>query len=335
MKPEIIRLRAKFLNELKDKKIVNRHMLFSELDESSRQDHAKIFELENQEGIFFKHAPLNEYTLDCLENNSVYLRDSNTFNDPYEMKAFIMHSKDSLLTNQQKENLLQDFDPEWKNKNRRGRKFILNRINTQRDAEKHIKNLPIYQSIKDKEFFPEANDPNEDYYLSGDDKTLVGCFSSTNKSILMWSHYADNHRGVCIGYDFNKYKHLLYPIDYREDYFDNCSQNVADSPYAADCAKLIKCIEWCYEHEWRIILTEFMVKKLNSFWPTIGNFNTISDFSYCKIYLGAKFDDNFRDNKTKGGAQRVLDIAKKYNISVFKMRMEYGKFRLAEEKLIH
>lgn len=32
---------------------------------------------------------------------------------------------------------------------------------------------------------------------------LVTCFSKTNNSILLWSHYGDSHRGVCIEYDLD------------------------------------------------------------------------------------------------------------------------------------
>ena len=33
--------------------------------------------------------------------------------------------------------------------------------------------------------------------------TLVSCFGSSHDSVLMWSHYADKHRGACIEYEIN------------------------------------------------------------------------------------------------------------------------------------
>ncbi len=33
------------------------------------------------------------------------------------------------------------------------------------------------------------------------DSLLVSCFSETCDSILMWSHYADSHKGVCIEFE--------------------------------------------------------------------------------------------------------------------------------------
>ena len=31
---------------------------------------------------------------------------------------------------------------------------------------------------------------------------LATCFSKRNDSILMWSHYADSHKGVCFEFDY-------------------------------------------------------------------------------------------------------------------------------------
>ena len=32
----------------------------------------------------------------------------------------------------------------------------------------------------------------------------VSCFSCICDSLLMWSHYADQHKGMCVVYDYNK-----------------------------------------------------------------------------------------------------------------------------------
>jgi hypothetical protein len=58
----------------------------------------------------------------------------------------------------------------------------------------------------------QLNDPYEFYLIdnTGEEtyeifkKSLcVCCFSKNMNSILMWSHYADNHRGVCLEWDFD------------------------------------------------------------------------------------------------------------------------------------
>jgi len=53
----------------------------------------------------------------------------------------------------------------------------------------------------------------EDY----EEKIGVCCFSLDPKSILMWSHYSDNHKGVCLKFDRLKDMECFrgsYPVDY-------------------------------------------------------------------------------------------------------------------------
>jgi len=45
----------------------------------------------------------------------------------------------------------------------------------------------------------------------------ISCFSKLSNEVLMWSHYANKHSGICVGFDFGfKYqdKFILCPIDY-------------------------------------------------------------------------------------------------------------------------
>ena len=48
-------------------------------------------------------------------------------------------------------------------------------------------------------------------YEGEDDGNVLraSCFSERNNSLLMWGHYADNHRGICI-----KFKSLPYGAHY-------------------------------------------------------------------------------------------------------------------------
>ena len=58
-------------------------------------------------------------------------------------------------------------------------------------------------------------------------KGLKVCsFTEVNDSIIMWSHYGDQHRGFCIEYDFalpapgNLSSRLLFPVNYSSALFD-------------------------------------------------------------------------------------------------------------------
>ena len=108
------------------------------------------------------------------------------------------------------------------------------------------------------------------------------CLSENSKSILMWSHYAQQHEGFCIEYDFNKAIESNFPTDRLAKVFYSDSMpklNVQslvqairrkyDPKYVKDpnitnltfetCLEAIitKNTVWQYEEEWRIILDNF------------------------------------------------------------------------------
>ena len=108
------------------------------------------------------------------------------------------------------------------------------------------------------------------------------CLSENSKSILMWSHYANQHEGFCIEYDFNRAIETNFPIDRlaKVSYSDSIPKLNIQSLIQAIRKKLeheyVKdpnitqltsetCLEaiitkntvWQYEEEWRIILDNF------------------------------------------------------------------------------
>ena len=90
----------------------------------------------------------------------------------------------------------------------------------------------------------------------------VCCFSASAYNPLLWSHYADQHQGVCIGYDLNRVpKPLLHKVVYGGSRSvktsliarallnnDHEAQNLLDKDVL-----LRKAPSWNYEHEWRFL----------------------------------------------------------------------------------
>ena len=82
----------------------------------------------------------------------------------------------------------------------------------------------------------------------------ICCFSQIHNSSLMFSHYADGHRGVCL--EFKVSQHDFYdsinPVQYPQDY--PSLPFFRHVPWAAIEAQFLnKQREWAYEKEWRII----------------------------------------------------------------------------------
>jgi hypothetical protein len=83
----------------------------------------------------------------------------------------------------------------------------------------------------------------------------VICFSETWKSNLMWAHYADKHKGICLGFDIEQTPQLT-KIDYFHQRktlpknYKNDLKSIA-TELLETCLK-VKSIDWEYEQEHRL-----------------------------------------------------------------------------------
>ena len=124
----------------------------------------------------------------------------------------------------------------------------------------------------------------------------------------MWSHYANQHQGFCIGYDTSEIKENikkhLYPVFYHETFFPLINVEETDKKLNL----LIKYKDWRYEREWRLISdVEFLPLK-----PS-------------KIYLGVKFNENYLDY--------FKDIAREKNCKLYRMEMNYSEYSLKAREI--
>ncbi|MGG1518463.1 DUF2971 domain-containing protein [Paenibacillus oryzisoli] len=99
------------------------------------------------------------------------------------------------------------------------------------------------------------------------DRTQISCFSEQLFNMPMWAHYANNHQGMCVEYDFSKlseevdFSKQLYPVAYEENRY-NISNLIKlsfeETPdmriYLLYFLMQIKHKSWSYEKEWRIML---------------------------------------------------------------------------------
>lgn len=90
--------------------------------------------------------------------------------------------------------------------------------------------------------------------VSNDWKDKVGilCLSENPLHILMWSHYAANHTGICIGFDTGMYPFhdagkVLYSADRPRVALGSSPDELLKNVF------LTKFKHWEYEEEWRII----------------------------------------------------------------------------------
>lgn len=162
------------------------------------------------------------YLIENLKNNQIYFPSPSIYNDPYEF-IFKFDVADEIY---------EDFI-----------KLIYGNRSNQ-----------IFQNCKSKK---EVLEDTEDYYFSDNSNSFgVACFTESENDDIMWAHYADSHKGVCIEYDNTKYPfNCCEKVKYVQDVFTVVITNLNDLNDINKMTDMIlrKNIIWEYEKEWRLI----------------------------------------------------------------------------------
>ena len=146
------------------------------------------------------------------------------------------------------------------------------------------------------------------------------CFSEADNllSSRMWAHYANNHSGVCVEYDFDAVKNAVpfacIPVRYTDNYEYLLNTNNISEDVANYMKFFTKAKEWEHEKEWRVAEQN---EKLNM----IGYNVSIS--SPIAIYLGCKASEKLKKD--------VISTCE--NIPVYQMKTRPGTFQFYYELL--
>ncbi|MCS0314009.1 DUF2971 domain-containing protein [Vibrio diabolicus] len=152
---------------------------------------------------------------------------------------------------------------------------------------------------------------NYNYNKTAKQKYLICSLSEVNDSILMWSHYADNHAGFVMEYDFTEtidIREKLHKVIYDNNIYQ--ATGLLESYLVFGISKpeiflppaLYKSKAWEYEKEWRIV--------------EISNGDNTSPYNkkvpkVKSIYLGV--------NVSPENEERIMQIASYKQIPVYKM----------------
>lgn len=138
-------------------------------------------------------------------------------------------------------------------------------------------------------------------------RTCSAFFTTNIESVLMWSHYANSHKGICIEFDLrldinNTIEAFLMPMNYSStrpkvttvEGLKLClsGDNDKDTSYLGDEVWEIiqkvftyKAKEWQYEEEWRMF--NFGSKK--------AGYYTISPLEVSRILIGANAPEKVKE----------------------------------------
>ncbi len=247
-----------------------------------------------------------------LKDNMLYLASPNDFNDPFDCR---INANFALLSSKEEDEYINEL-------------AINNFAETERQGKDFKKVLLDFEErFKNKKEFQKSNDSllfeyqNESY-------SIFSCCKEWN-NIAMWSYYANNHKGFCIGFWTKKMK--------DSNYFGKLGEVVYQSEYpeikpsvAKKDEKLIinsfiethtKAKVWANEKEYRFMANHFpKVLSLDDRLVQIDN------SFFAEIILGI--------NMSSSDKNEVIEICNKKNIPVYIALKEDFKFKIRRVKKI-
>ena len=186
----------------------------------------------------YKYMPINKDSKSSLKERYLWFSKIEVFNDPYEGKV----RKDHNYTVYELEAFIKKREP-------------------------NLTSYDIQQLLLDADAYIDKG--MADAYHG----TNACCFSTLRDSMLMWSHYSDKHKGMCLEFDVledtTDVFRLLMPVQYT-NVRESCNYIRDDMSYMRRFA-LTKSLDWSYEKEYRalaVALTDqrfpFDIKMLKS-----------------------------------------------------------------------
>lgn len=146
------------------------------------------------------------------------------------------------------------------------------------------------------------------------------CFSKTWREPLLWSHYADKHRGIALGFQINTLDifDVIYDSNPLRRQFDLTSDPITNKTFFLDLAKF-KYIKWQYEEESRILIKlEDCIKIDGNYFIEFKNILKVKE-----IRLGANYDYNANDNKY------LIQLASaNFNAEIIPCRLERQGYKI-------
>jgi hypothetical protein len=280
----------------------------------------------------FKYYRINSHSLTNLRDDTVWICSPEAYNDPYDC---LFRITEADVVTAAKRGLVKDFV----------RIFKLERflppdvIKSARASDDPLQRL--VEAIPAGQVFPPDSDPVRMAQfasvrlpkLVGDTinfihqircATKVCSFTERSDSIVMWSHYADYHKGFCIEYDISKLppQHLLrrgvFPAVYSASLFDltRWSEKLVSvgrqrfNPALVLLAMTHKYKDWKYEREWRLVLTE----------PLLSDDRALPVPTPTRLLLGSRIT---QENKTE-----LTGICTAKGIEVWQMERAPDAFEL-------
>jgi hypothetical protein len=262
---------------------------------NNRLNEAKNFKNSHLPGRIYKYRCFNENSLRNLREDTVWLASPDRYNDPYDCLFSISDEEVLPILQQALEDQLRRAHPGAGLPSPESAKAMLSGAMTSLKAMRGM--------------------------------TKICSFSAAKDIILMWSHYANHHKGFCVEYDLGPLEPSaplrweLFPVIYDPALYNLTAyfQGLCAEDRGAFIVNgllppvFYKYTGWSYEKEWRLVLVCEQVCPDHA--------HPVPKPS--RVYLGAKVDP--------AEARQIYEICEARDIMVLKMKMGSQRFELDVE----
>lgn len=271
---------------------------------SIEERNEKLFPLSK---YLFEHVPSSlfrfreclEMNIDAFNDDKLFAVTSDKFNDPYDclfrydkerLRNSIMMGMSKDVMYLLRKHIQEGGDFPDMLKALFDEKFLENAKNSIGNASDDLIEMLSEKTESIKENLNKLIDKQtEEAVMTVKLMTFIACFSEDIRSVTMWAHYANSHKGFALEYDTKSFQLKcqscgqskqcnkaavcsLYPVIYqnqRYDATDFLGWYIGRSmglpiknpdTFASSKALLYKSSQWSYEKEWRLIIS-----KLNDF----------------------------------------------------------------------
>lgn len=262
---------------------------------------------DNHPPILYKYRTWkDEHHKNLLIKNELFLSPPSLLNDPFDCRIYENYTE-MLQTDEQKEKFISE------SLERNSNYFKENKISIE-NARKIIT-----ERVADTLHFQVRSEVIGNQI---DDKRIgIACLSENWNSILMWSHYANDHKGYCIGFDekwirfsqnFAKIKRVEYSNLYPEAKSLNKNELTYEQKY------FYKSLDWKYEEEIRLMNIYKDEENQN-------RVETLENKYIKEVIIGL--------NTSKKDKEEIISIAKDKNIEVWQTIKAEFEFKIDRFKI--
>ena len=141
------------------------------------------------------------------------------------------------------------------------------------------------------------------------------CFSKSWQHPMLWAHYADKHRGICLGFDVNAEK--IEFVSYINSRFPKPNNPLNES--FVKKLLLTKFAHWSYEDEYRIYVS--LKEQENGYY--FAQFS--EELSLKQVIVGAE------SSLSRTDISSALSLLNN-DIETFKVRPAFKSFKIVKQK---